>query len=161
MSAPEKDIADAMHEVRLVQSTYAINGDRLKLKALAETFTEDGVLETPTATYHGRAQIEQGLGGGRKAGDKAKSAASHTFTRHHLTTSNLSLTDQTHAAGRTYFAVYTDAGLDHVGFYDDELVLTGAGWKFQRRRVRIDWVNENTVMPALLSSHRQRLEARS
>ncbi len=154
MTTAPKRLADDMEEIRLLLSTYAVNGDRLRLDALAETFAEDGVLETPTATYAGRAEIRKGLGGGRSRQPGQTPAAS--FSRHNLTTSNIQLTGPDSAAGRTYFVVYTDAGLDHLGFYDDELVREDGCWRFSRRRVRIDWISDTTRMPALLAAHRLR-----
>lgn len=159
MSERPAHLADEMEAIRHLLSTYAVNGDRLRLKALAETFAPDGVLETPTVRYSGRAAIEAGLGSGRHPGAGPSASRAHSFSRHNLTTSNIALTDADHAAGRTYFVVYTDAGLDHLGFYDDDLVKLDGAWRFQRRRVRIDWVSESSVMPALLAAHRQRVGA--
>jgi hypothetical protein len=64
------------------------------------------------------------------------------------------------AVGRTYFQVFTDIGLDHLGYYDDEIVREDGAWRFSRRRVRLDWVSEHTMTPTLLAAHRQRLETR-
>jgi hypothetical protein len=157
VTAP-RSIADALAEIRLLQATYNLNGDRLRLDALAGTFAADGVLETPAATYTGRDAIRAGLGSGRAA--PTDYATPHTFTRHHLTTSDVQLTGAHSAAGRTYFQVYTDIGLDHLGFYDDELVRENGAWRFSRRRVRLDWVSEQTLTPRLLTAHRERLESR-
>jgi hypothetical protein len=149
--------ADEMEKIRFLLSTYAVNGDRLRLDELAATFTSDGVLETPTATYTGRDAIRNGLGAGHSRDRPQPSTASaHSFTRHNLTTSNIALDGPDSASGRTYFVVYTDAGLDHLGFYDDELVRDDGGWRFKRRRVRIDWISEQTMLPALLAAHRLR-----
>ncbi len=149
---------EEMVEIRQLLAIYNLNGDRLRLDELAGTFALDGVLETPTATYQGRDQIRAGLGSGR-----ARPAApiAHTFTRHHLTTSGLQVTAPDRAAGRTYFQVFTDIGLDHLGFYDDDLIREAGAWRFARRRVRLDWVSDQTLMPALLAAHRARREARS
>ena len=157
MTAP-RAIEDDLAEIRLLQATYNLSGDRLRLDALAATFTVDGVLETPTSTYVGRDAIHAGIGSGR--GAPAADARAHTFTRHHLTTSDVRLTAPDRAAGRTYFQVYTDIGLDHLGFYDDDIAREDGAWRFARRRVRLDWVNERTMTPSLLAAHRERLEAR-
>ena len=155
----QRALADELAEIQRVQASYNLNGDRMRLDALAATFAVNGVLETPTAAYVGRDAIRTGLGGGDRP--KPATARPHTFTRHHLTTSDVRLTGPDSAAGRTYFQVYTDIGLDHLGFYDDGLVKEDGAWRFARRRVRIDWVSDQTLMPALLSAHKARLDSRT
>lgn len=150
-------LADDMEEIRLLLATYAINGDRLRLDALAETFAPDGVLESTTRTLAGRDAIREGLGGSRAQPSEPHAASRPpTFVRHNLTTSNLRPTGPDAGSGRTYFIVFSEIGPDHSGFYDDELVRVDGAWRFKRRRVRIDWVDARTVMPALLEGYRKR-----
>jgi hypothetical protein len=147
-----------MVEIRLLLNTYNLSGDRMRLDALAGTFADDGVLETPLATFRGRNAIRDGLAAERESSPSG--GVDHSFTRHHLTTTGLQVTGPHTAAGRTYFQVFTDIGLDHIGFYDDELVREKGAWRFARRLVRLDWVSEKTVTPRLMEAHLARLEAR-
>jgi len=151
-------MSTALDEIRLLLATYNISGDRLQLDALADTFAEKGVLETPTALYQGKAAIWAGLAGGGGRRDRSRP---HTFTRHHLTTSTVQITGPGQAEGRTYFQVYTNIGLDHLGYYDDRLGVEWGVWRFLHRRVRLDWISDETLMPSLLAAHRARLERRA
>jgi SnoaL-like domain len=156
-------IADELEAIRHTFAAYNTAGDRMKLDALAATFIEDGVLETPTSTLRGRAGIAAGLGGGRGLMEREPAAAAvrrPTFVRHHLTTSLLDLTGPSTAEGRTYFIVFTDVGPDHAGLYVDKLRKVGGAWLFEHRKVMIDWMSEATLFGNLVESHKARLAAR-
>jgi len=155
--------AEELEAIRYTLAAYNIAGDRMRLDALAATFTEDGVLETPASTLRGRAGIAAGLGGGgpRSAeGAAAPTGRRPTFVRHHLTTSLLDLTGPDTAAGRTYFMVFTDVGPDHAGFYVDKLRKVDGAWLFEHRRVMIDWMSEATLFGNLVEAHKARMAAR-
>jgi hypothetical protein len=156
--------ADELEAIRHTFAAYNTAGDRMKLGDLAATFTEDGVLETPTSTLRGRAGIAAGLGGGRRAPAlpeiAAPAARRPTFVRHHLTTSLLDLTGPDTAEGRTYFIVFTDVGPDHAGFYADKLRKVEGAWLFEHRKVMIDWMSEATMFGNLVEAHKARLAAR-
>ena len=141
--------------IRSVQAAYNVAGDRFRLDELAATFTEDGVLQTPTDTFSGRAGIVAGLGRPRPEG-----ARRPTFVRHHLTTSKIDVTGADTAEGRTYFMVFTDIGPDHAGFYQDRLVRTAEGWRIAERKVRIDWVSPDSFSESLKGVVQGRLDAR-
>ena len=157
--------ADELEAIRYTFAAYNTAGDRMKLDALAATFTEDGVLETPTSILRGRAGIAAGLGGGRAGPAPTEAAAPATrrptFVRHHLTTSLLDLTGPDTAEGRTYFIVFTDVGADHAGFYIDKLRKVGGAWLFERRKVMIDWMSEATLFGNLVEAHKARVAARN
>lgn len=157
--------ADELEAIRHTFAVYNTAGDRMKLDTLAATFTEDGVLEMPTSTLRGRANIAAGLGGGRRgpASPDAVAPATRrpTFVRHHLTTSLLDLTGPGTAEGRTYFIVFTDVGADHAGFYADKLRKVAGAWLFEHRRVMIDWMSEATLFGSLVEAHKARLAARN
>ncbi len=137
--------ADDLEAIRHTLSTYSVNGDRLKLEALAGAFTEDGVLETPSSTLRGRAEIIAGLGGGERNAPPPGQRRL-TFIRHNLTTSHLELTGPDTASGRTYFIVFTDIGPDHMGYYVDRLVKQDGQWLLAHRRVMIDWMSDESLM---------------
>jgi hypothetical protein len=151
-----------MHDIEAIRQTmaaYNIAGDRMRIGALADTFTVDGVLETPTARYEGRDGIASGLG--QRDPTAPASARRPTFVRHNLTTSQIDLTGEDTAEGRTYFIVFTDIGPDHMGCYVDRLQKTGAGWRFEHRRVLIDWISDDTLFEGLLVAHRRRTAAKA
>jgi hypothetical protein len=153
--------ADDLEAIRRTLAAYNVAGDRMRLEELAATFAEDGVLELPTSSLRGRAAIAAGLGGRRSADAPPPSGRRPTFVRHHLTTSLLELTGPDTASGRTYFLVFTDVGPDHAGVYVDRLRRTPDGWRFEHRKVMIDWMSEATLFGNLVESHRARLAARS
>ncbi|MBV9995856.1 MAG: nuclear transport factor 2 family protein [Caulobacteraceae bacterium] len=101
--------AQALSEIRTLLAAYNVAGDRMRLEALAATFTPAGVLETPTAVLRGREEIARGLAGGSRRDGPAP-----TLVRHHLTTSHVELQEADQAEARTYFIVYTEIGPDHA-----------------------------------------------
>ena len=154
---------DDLEAIRQTMAAYNIAGDRMRVEALADTFTVDGVLETPAARYEGRDAIVRGLGGrDRPASTQPAPAARRpSFVRHNLTTSHIELTSQDTAEGRTYFIVFTDIGPDHMGCYVDRLTKTGGLWLLEHRRVLIDWMSQDTLFESLLANHRERIAARA
>jgi hypothetical protein len=141
--------------IRNVMAAYNVAGDRMQIEALAATFLDGGVLVTPTATYEGRAGIAAGLSGrGLPLADPM--ARRPTVVRHNLTTSHVTLTGPDTAEGRTYFIVFSDVGPDHMGHYADRLRKTTDGWRFARRDVRVDWIAETSLFPALKAAHAAR-----
>ncbi len=139
-------------------SAYAVAGDRLRIEALADTFLEDGVLVTPTATYGGKAEIIRGLSG-RGGNPAASQGPRPTLVRHNLTTSHFEPVTKDSVQGRTYFIVLSDIGLDHSGHYQDRLRKVGGQWLFERRDVRVDWIADSSLFPALKRAHEIRLSA--
>lgn len=134
----------ATAEIRDLYARYTYNGDRGRLEALAGCFAADGTLEFPGGRGTGPQGVAQALRGGI-AGDSAR-----TFTRHHVTTPLIELSDdRQNATGRAYFSVYSNNGLDHVGTYNDTLCLTADGWRFVRRKVRIDWQSPASLSPPM------------
>jgi hypothetical protein len=157
--------ADELEAIRRTLASYNVAGDRMRLDDLAATFAEDGVLELPTSSLHGRAAIAAGLGGGARRDANPPSDANAgsrrpTFVRHHLTTSRLELTGPDAAVGRTYLIVFTDVGPDHAGVYVDKLRKLDGAWLFEHRKVMIDWLSEATLFGNLVAAHKARLAAR-
>jgi len=124
---------------------YTYNGDRGRMDALANCFAEDGVLEFPGNSGTGPAGVKAALTGGERN-------PAISFVRHHITPPLIELSaDGASATARSYFAVSSDNGPDHSGTYDDWLTLTADGWRFARRRVRIDWQAETTLFRRMTS----------
>lgn len=119
--------------IRDLLARYTYNGDRGRIDALVACFADDGVLEFPRSSGTGPAGVKAALTGGERN-------PAIRFVRHHVTPPLIDLAeDGASATARSYFAVTSDNGPDHSGTYDDQLVLTEAGWRFARRRVRVDW----------------------
>jgi len=144
---------DELAAIQRTLAAYNLAGDRMRLEALAATFQADGVLEIPTATYRGRDAIIAGLGARRSGASPAPARPAPTVVRHHLTTSLVTLTGPDTAEGRSYFIVFSDIGPDHAGHYQDRLRKAGDGWLFEHRSVRIDWVADGSLFPAIRAAH--------
>ncbi|MDP3676038.1 MAG: nuclear transport factor 2 family protein [Novosphingobium sp.] len=125
------DLTTDRDAIRDLLARYTYNGDRGRVAELAACFAPDGVLEFPGTRAQGPAAIEQALRGGERDPQR-------TFVRHHITNPLIEVEGDA-ATARSYFAVTSNNGPDHSGTYDDQLIRTGQGWRFARRRVRVDW----------------------
>ncbi|UGT61976.1 nuclear transport factor 2 family protein [Nocardia asteroides] len=128
------------HDIGAVLIRYATGIDRRDWELFRTVFTPDCVLDYgPIGTWNG---IEEVLTFMRQSHDMA----GHTL--HRIT--NIAATVDGDGARATS---YVDAvimspdgtsGVNAVGWYDDELLRTGAGWQIRRRRfttVRIGATN--------------------
>jgi len=137
------DLAADRDAIRDLLARYTYNGDRGRIAELAACFAQDGVLEYPGNEAQGPAAIERTLSGGGRD-------PRITLVRHHITNPMIAVAGDA-AAARSYFAVHSDAGPDHSGTYDDELVRTAQGWRFARRRVRVDWQAERSLFRRMVT----------
>jgi hypothetical protein len=128
----------AREAIRVTMARYNINGDSARLAALADCFTEDGVLEFVGRRLVGRAEIAKGL---EVPGEFSPDL---TLMRHNLTTSLIEL-DGDRATGRSYFQVVTNVGLDHGGVYTDTFARVDGQWLIAYRNVRIEWQAANSL----------------
>ena len=141
------DLAADRDEIRDLLTRYTYNGDRGRIEILAALFTADGFLEYPGNEARGPEAIAATLNSGPRN-------PALTFVRHHITSPLIEVVDGT-AAARSYFAVHADAGPDHSGTYDDRLIRTAVGWRFVRRRVRVDWQSADSLFrPMVTRPHR-------
>lgn len=132
----DNEQAQARSEIRHLQSTYNTAGDRAKIDDLSATFTDDGVLEVPGASYQGRDAITAFLSGVAESGSDSVDLRG---SRHHLTTSRIEFDDSDSANGWTYFFVMRAGQVLQEGSYIDRYVRTALGWRFAHRRVKILW----------------------
>ena len=137
----------AREEIRRTLAAYNIAGDRARAEELAATFTEDGILEVPGARHEGRDTILQWIRGIGRSSDAAEITKA-TFVRHHITTCHIELTGRETATARTYFAVFTDIGPDHCGFYSDIFRKEGDRWLITHRKARLDWKSPQSTFTA-------------
>lgn len=125
--------------IRDLLARYTYSGDRGRVADLAVCFAADGVLEFPGSRTQGPQAIADALGGGSAGRDPRL-----TFVRHHITNPLIEVSGDS-ATARSYFAVHSNIGLDHSGSYFDEIVRTGQGWRFARRRVLVDWQSPESL----------------
>ncbi len=123
-------------ECRKLGVRYAQSIDLGDARRVAELFTEDGVWQTSTSTYTGAEEIRSAL----RAFQESTGVVRHVITNQLVT-----LTSERRATGVSYFTLYAaQEGGDGkpasladqpimVGVYEDEYVLTNAGWRFARR----------------------------
>jgi len=141
----------------LAQYTHA--GDRYRLEEYAAAFCEDGVLEIRgSEPARGRAAIIEaitsrvpadrppgpgapvtGTGTGTGAGAGARTGTAKRIVRHNVTNVRFESLTFDEAVLASYFTVFTEIGLDHMGRYRDRLVPVGDRWLIAHRFVSTDW----------------------
>lgn len=139
-----RDEALALAEIQqhLARCTQA--GDARKADAYADCFTTDGVLELAHETICGREAIRAWMSGPSVI--PAPADGTPGFVSHHLTTCHVEFTTSKEAAARTYWLVTSAAGLDHNGFYRDDLRREDGCWRIARRRPRTLWISPASVL---------------
>jgi hypothetical protein len=132
----------ARESIRDLVARYNANGDLGRIDALMELFSEDATLEViGSRLYRGLAEIRglfEGAAAGASPGAQVDDLPQTRFLRHHTATHQIDVAGRERAVGRCYFVVYTDAGPDHWGRYEDEYRLAAQCWRFQSRRVRVE-----------------------
>ncbi len=125
----------------LAQYTHA--GDRYLLGEFSGAFCEDGVLEIRgDDPVRGRAAIMARFGGEEVAMAARVNAAAHTtrrIVRHNVTNVRFESVSPAEAQVASYFTVFTEIGLDHMGRYRDRLVPAENRWLIAYRFVSVDW----------------------
>jgi hypothetical protein len=133
----------------LAQYTHA--GDRFLLDEYAAAFCEDGVLEIKgSPPVAGRAAIIEliaGTTGPQRPVQPLADAGTRRIVRHNVTNIRFEAVSQTEAAVASYFTVFTEVGLDHMGRYRDRLVPVGdeGRWLIAHRLVSTDWRAPNST----------------
>ena len=145
------ELAADRDEIRDLLARYTYNGDRGRVADLAACFAPDGLLEFPGNEARGPEAIAAVLGSGRRN-------PALTFMRHHITNPLIYVAGDT-ATARSYFTVHANSGPDHSGTYDDRLVRTAAGWRFARRRVRVDWQSTESLFRPMVTRPHQSTSA--
>jgi hypothetical protein len=137
----------------LAQYTHA--GDRYLLEEFAGAFCEEGILEVRgAAPLQGRAAIIDRFGGPSEAARVRQAAGavdhdrSRRVVRHNVTNIRFEAVSPTEATVASYFTVFTEIGLDHMGRYRDRLVPVGERWLIAHRFVSVDWRSPDTTYGA-------------
>jgi 3-phenylpropionate/cinnamic acid dioxygenase small subunit len=131
-----QDIADVLLR-------YATGIDRRNWPLFRTAFTEDCELDYgEIGSWHGVDAVTEFM-------ETSHAIAGHTM---HRLTNQVITVDGDRAEARTYvdgLIMFGDAGsgVNAVGFYDDDIVRTAAGWRIARRRftpVRVSAVGEGS-----------------
>jgi len=138
---------EVRESVRQTLADYTAATDRFDLGALAACFSAEGVLEFTGGQkpLTGPEAIEAGLGSAMGRPRDA-SRPLPTFVRHHVTSVRFISVAPDRVRASSYFAVYTDVGLDHWGRYLDELVPVAQRWLFVARRISVDGFAKDSLM---------------
>ena len=131
--------------VRQTLADYTAATDRFDLSALAACFGPDGVLEFTGGSepLTGPAAIESGLA---SAMADPPSGKTPTYVRHHVSSIRLESAARDNVRVSSYFAVFTDVGLDHWGRYRDVLASYQGRWLFAHRRITVDGFAAESLM---------------
>lgn len=159
----------ARERIRDTLAVYTWSGDSFRLDGLASAFFEHGVLEIAGRDpLEGRAAIVEFLGGGvatSRVGDDetrhketddekrrtaARAAASEhgarRIVRHNITNVRFVELRPSSARVESYFTVFTEIGLDHMGRYRDVFEPAHDRWLISHRFVSTDWRSEQSTM---------------
>jgi hypothetical protein len=117
-------------------AAYVAGVDGAPLEELVELFTEDGVLVVHGGQeYHGRDWILGFLTTSRQTRGKSPVGK----IRHFNSRPRIRFDSPTSAHGTTYFFAMNEAqGVDHWGFYEEDLIALDGVWHFKRRAVVIE-----------------------
>jgi hypothetical protein len=146
----------AREQCRDTLAQYSHAGDRYQLDDFAGAFCEDGVLEIRgQPPLVGRAAIVERFGGATAAqqaqgvaASARASGAARRVVRHTVTNVRFEVVSESEATVASYFTVFTEIGLDHMGRYRDRLVPVGDRWLIAHRFVSTDWRAPDSVFRA-------------
>jgi hypothetical protein len=146
----------AREQCRDTLAQYSHAGDRYQLDDFAGAFCEDGVLEIRgQPPLVGRAAIVERFGGATAAQQAQGFAAAaraegsvRRVVRHTVTNLRFEAVSETKCTVASYFTVFTQIGLDHMGRYRDCLVPVGDRWLIAHRFVSTDWRAPDSIFRA-------------
>lgn len=133
--------------VRQTLADYTAATDSFDLSGVAACFAPEGTLEFTGGAQPltGPVAIEAGLRAAT-AGPRDPGRPMPTFVRHHVASIRLGAVAPQRVEAASYFAVYTDIGVDHWGRYRDVLVPVGERWLFASRRIAVDAFSPASLM---------------
>jgi ketosteroid isomerase-like protein len=125
---------EAREAIRDLVARYHQSGDAGRLAEMVALFCDEAVLELDGREVAGRGAIRSLF----ESAAGATRSREGAFVRHFTATHQIDVLDAGRARGRAYYAVLTEAGLDHWGRYLDEYRRESGAWRFARRRVTVD-----------------------
>jgi SnoaL-like domain len=134
----------ARERCRDTLAKYTHAGDRFQLDEYVSAFSEDGVLEIRGAEpLQGRAAILErfrgGIGKPASSSEAQSAAGAKRIVRHNVTNVRFESLTRSEVFVASYFTVFTNVGVDHMGRYRDQLVPVGDDWLIAHRFVSTDW----------------------
>jgi ketosteroid isomerase-like protein len=138
---------DVRESVRQTLADYTAATDSFDLSALAACFSAEGVLQFTGGAQPltGPEEIAAGLAAAM-SGPRESMRPTPTFVRHHVSSVRFIAVATDRVEASSYFAVYTDIGLDHWGRYRDVLMPVGERWLFASRRISVDAFSTASLM---------------
>jgi len=121
----------ARESIRDLVARYNANADAGRFDDVLALFAGNATMTIPGRTYQGSAEI-------RSIFTSTRDRAIPGPVRHHTSTHQIDLVDETAATGRCYFTVITAIGLDHWGRYVDAYAQIDGRWVFADRQVTVD-----------------------
>jgi hypothetical protein len=133
--------------VRQTLADYTAATDGFDIAALAASFASQGVLEFTggDGPLTGPAAIEAGLRTQLRR-DPDPDRPLPAYVRHHVSSIRFRSVTAERVEVSSYFAVYTDVGLDHWGRYRDVLEPVAGRWLFAHRRITVDGFAATSLM---------------
>ncbi len=144
----------ARERCRDTLAQYSHAGDRYQLDEFAGAFCEDGVLEIRgQPPLHGPRRDRGALRWARRRRNRRRAwrrrpvqkGAVRRIVRHTVTNVRFEAVSESEATVASYFTVFTEIGLDHMGRYRDRLVPVGDRWLIAHRFVSTDWRAPDSV----------------
>ena len=128
----------AREHCRNAIARYTHAGDRFQMEPYAGVFTVDGVLEMRgEVPVEGRQAIFDFF---TKRPLDSGGGARLVIVRHNVTNVLFEEVTPELVVVGSYFTVFTDVGLDHMGRYRDRMVPDGDTWRIKHRFVSTDWL---------------------
>lgn len=127
-------------------ATYQFLADGGKTRELSELFLPDAVFRTDTQELVGREAI---FGFFCRTAD-AFTSAGFLPARHYLNSVRIEPHSDGGAATYACFQLIGSRGLDHWGTYRDDVVKADVGWRFARRKVKVEGHVPNSPVVELL-----------
>lgn len=135
----------AREAIRDLVVRYNANGDTGRFAQVIELFAPDAVMEFDGVTRTGHEEIVTIFTATR---ERASTGGAPIYLRHLTATHQIDVLDESTATGRCYFQVLTAIGLDHWGRYLDDYRTVEGEWRFARRRVLVDGIATDSLMPS-------------
>jgi len=133
----QHDGAYARQQIANLCAAYTMSADRGRPDEVAAVFSANAIFDIEQGKLEGRESIRAfftDLIASAVLGPGRQSPA-----RHHLTTSQVTFDDDSHASGRTYFIVVRDGTIIQTGIYVDRYTLEDGQWMITYRQVRMEF----------------------
>jgi hypothetical protein len=127
-------------------ATYQFLADSGKIRELSELFLPNAVFTSNSDELLGPEAI---LDFFRRTGD-AFTSAGLLPASHHLSSVHIEPRPDGSAATYACFQLVGSGGLDHWGTYRDEVVRADDGWRFARRKVKVEGYIPGSPVVSLL-----------